>query len=281
VNDPYLLGNGTLRNKLGISNAAELKSTETFRTNMRQAFLSDEGPSTQFGLDELQRIHQFLFQDVYEWAGEIRTVTLQKKSFEDDRAPQTTFVPPQLIRKVADVLFSDVQSLADTTDISKHDLLDALSGIFNRLNLLHPFREGNGRTQRIFVTNLARHHGLDLAWDVVTGERMVAVSIAGSSGDITAVRRLFSEITDVARVEALRKAMLFLKDAYGAKYNDIYLATTVAGQTYRGIFVGRGGNDFMMRVREESEWVAIGAVSDVPDDTISGDEVEINPKMWP
>ena len=97
----------------------------------------------------------------------------------------------------------------------------------------------------------------------------------------TPARRLFAEIIDPQRVRALRKGLEYLKTSHAVPWNDLYIATTVAGQTYRGILVGRADPDFMMRVAADpNDWIAIGAADDLPEDVLSGDELTITARSW-
>ena len=93
------------------------------------------------------------------------------------------------------------------------------------INGAHPFREGNGRTQRVFVRELAKEAGHELDFSVVTRERMIAASIAGNErGDGTMMPRLFNEISDPVRVAALEQAIGSLS-RNGFAWNDHYIAT--------------------------------------------------------
>lgn len=79
--DPYLLPNCTLRNRLGIDDAAESSLREDQLAATRQAILVKKGLNSPFDFDRLKEIHRYLFQDVYEWAGAARTCELRKATF--------------------------------------------------------------------------------------------------------------------------------------------------------------------------------------------------------
>jgi len=98
---------------------------------------------------------------------------------------------------------------------------------------------------------------------------MIAISVAGLDGDVDGAKRLLREISDTRRVDALRKALKFLKESNSVPWNDLYIATTTAGQRYAGVLVGTAGDDYMMRVSEyPQEWIAIGDVDDLPEDLL-------------
>lgn len=275
MRDPYLLPNGTLSNLLDIHDAKTLAEFEDQITTVRQAVLDKEGISGALDFAQLQRIHGVIFQDVYEWAGKPRICDLKKAAHVgDDDA--NSFVPFVLIPAEANRIFRGLAARDELKNLSRDDFASAVADLFTDLNNLHPFREGNGRTQRLFLKALALRAGHEIAFDVVTRERMIAVSVAGLSGDREPARRLFAEIVDPERVAALRKALNFLKTSRTVPWNDLYVATTVAGQEYSGIFAGRGGSDFMLRVEGEvQEWIVVGSTDDLPDDLATGDDLTV------
>jgi cell filamentation protein len=95
------------------------------------------------------------------------------------------------------------------------------------------------------------------------------------------MRRLLLEIIDPDRVRALRRALDFLKKSRSVPWNDLYVATTVAGQTYSGVLVGRAPPDFMMRAKGDGqEWIAIGSIDDIQEDAASGDTISFTGRRW-
>jgi cell filamentation protein len=135
--DPYVYSGTTiLRNRLGIKNAAQLNAFERHVTAQRAA----EGvPAGNPDLSHLQAIHRHLFQDVYEWAGQIRTVELNKG--------RDQFMFRQYIQTgMADVHRRIVKANYFKTT-SQADFAAGAGEIIGDINYLHPFREGNGRTQ--------------------------------------------------------------------------------------------------------------------------------------
>lgn len=190
------------------------------------------------------------------------------------------FVPHRLIESQAAHIFRALTAKNNLCGFESDAFTEELAKLFVSLNNLHPFRDGNGRLQRFFLEKLASNAGYDLAFDVVTRERMVSVSIAGAMGDVEPAVRLFTEILDVDRIRALRAAIKARRTHYGYDWNDVYIATTVAGQKYRGVLAGVAGSDFMMRVTSDRDWVAIGSVADLPERAESGDEISITATHW-
>jgi cell filamentation protein len=79
VPDPYVLPNGTLRNRLGVDDPSELLLREDQLVSLRQMVLARKGLSAPFDFDKLREIHRYLFQDVYDWAGKPRICDLGRK----------------------------------------------------------------------------------------------------------------------------------------------------------------------------------------------------------
>lgn len=139
-----------------------------------------------FDLGHLRLLHRWLFQDVYAWAGEIRTVPIIKDRSE--------FANPRFIDGAAKQLFEKLREERMLRDVAAADLPRRLAYYFGELNALHPFREGNGRTQRLFLRQLLESRGLLLAWHQVTADEIVAVSVAVHIGDDAPLCRVFGRI---------------------------------------------------------------------------------------
>lgn len=156
-NDPYLdRESGVLRNLLGIRDRKELARAEADLVSRRAA---TRRPLTHptYDLAQLQETHRLLFQDIFEWAGELRKSDFSKGG--------TDFWPFELIEGRADKIFSQLRGgplLKSDTDTDT--FLDSLAMLYLDLNHLHPFREGNGRTQRIFLNDVAMASGRVVDW---------------------------------------------------------------------------------------------------------------------
>ena len=113
-------------------------------STQRLAELIDEPIQGEFDKNHLYKIHQYLFQDIYEWAGQTRTVSMKK---------QTIFLEPEKIDKYVTIALKeakeDIKNIKD-----EYQLADYLSKLFYNLIFAHPFREGNGRTIREFIRQL-------------------------------------------------------------------------------------------------------------------------------
>ncbi len=142
---------GLLRNLAGIENHELLIVFESLNVARRLEEL-DQKPIKIKDAKTLSDIHKYLFQDVYAWAGIIRTVEISKEGKQ--------FFPTNRF----DTAFAYIDSLiAEYRKIKQTDKLSyKLAEILDTINFLHPFREGNGRTQREFLRTLALEKNLVL-----------------------------------------------------------------------------------------------------------------------
>lgn len=187
--DPYLiLGTNVLRNLVGATYEDALAAAENDLCSARAAILREDLPPAEGTLEQLRRIHRFLFQDVYDWAGEIRTIDMGK-------GEGLPFQPLELFS--IGVHYSEEVLRAD--DLLKglgHDeFVKRLSVSYNNFNILHPFREGNGRTQRIFWEIIAREAGWHFDWGLIDKRTNDQASIAGMQrNDLRPLEDMFRRI---------------------------------------------------------------------------------------
>lgn len=149
----YTLKNGVLRNLPNIEDEKVLLAYESFKVSNRIEELFDN-PISIVDSSALLKIHQHLFQDVYEWAGEKRKVEISKdgKQFFLTNLFDTALV-------FIDNLILEYKALNNT---DKNAIASKLAEILDNINYLHPFREGNGRAQREFIRTLALEKGFIL-----------------------------------------------------------------------------------------------------------------------
>lgn len=199
----YTDEHGVYRNKLGITDAALLKQTEYTLTAQRigeldsgRAVLDVQG----FGLDKLQAIHGHLFQDVYEWAGQVRTVNSSKRA---ENGNVSVFEAPEKITEAWRALAEKTNAFATAEGLDIGQQREQLLGLYVEANRIHPFPEGNGRSTQTFMRELARTQGLDLDFQRVNARDWnLASALSGTHG------RLFERtylIQEPADVEPLRK----------------------------------------------------------------------------
>ena len=159
--DPYLdPETGLLRNKVGAQTKSALDKAEGALSFTRLVQLMDNPVKSGGDLDELRAIHRHLFQDVYDWAGELRTVDI-RKNVEGAQF----FLPVSMIGRAADYAAGELRADHELRGMSRDQFIDRLAYHYDQFNYVHPFREGNGRTQRVFWNRVAR----DAGWQLVLG----------------------------------------------------------------------------------------------------------------
>ena len=147
--DPYVYSGTTiLRNKFGIRDADRLDYVERRLTTER----ATQGiPTGNFDLKHLKAIHRHLFQDIYDWAGEIRTVEISKGGSQF-----------QFLRYIETGMADVHRRLVQRNFLRGLDaagFAHAAGEIMGDVNYVHPFREGNGRTQMLYLSQLASQAG--------------------------------------------------------------------------------------------------------------------------
>ena len=149
----YTLENGVLRNLAQIEDEKVLLVFESLKVSRRLEELY-ANPIKILDSSELLHIHRHLFQDVYVWAGVLRTVNISKDGkpfFEGERF--------HMGFKYVDSLIAEYFGINPE---ERSEIAQKLAEILDNVNYMHPFREGNGRTQREFIRTLALQKGYSL-----------------------------------------------------------------------------------------------------------------------
>ena len=134
-----------LKNKMNIHSQRQLFEAETRIVSVRLYQLQKHPVKGCFDLAHLCRIHQFIFQDLYSWAGELRTINIAKKSL---------FCLVQHMAGYAQTIFPAYYNDCMRTKDHQDEFIHVLAEHYADLNALHPFREGNGRSQREYCREL-------------------------------------------------------------------------------------------------------------------------------
>ena len=163
--DPYIDENGVLINKKGIKDESELDKVERASSYMKALYLDQNPIKGKFDLKHLQAIHKKLFEDIYPFAGKIRDGYLQKG--------QQDFTMGYRIEK----LFTQLKNEQFLKKTEPAKIAGRLAYYMGEINAIHPFREGNGRTQRIFIAQLAKEAGFELTFSKATQKEMINASI--------------------------------------------------------------------------------------------------------
>ena len=175
-NDHYIdPESGVLKNRLNITDEALLEAIEADFVAERSRELFESPLNGRFDLDHLQAIHLHLFGDVYEWAGQLRTVDISKGGH--------LFAHHGHIASAAKPVFEQLAAEKHLIGLSLSAFSERAAYFLGELNALHPFRDGNGRAQREFVSLLAQAAGYYIAWQNVTRANMLQASVESFRGN--------------------------------------------------------------------------------------------------
>jgi cell filamentation protein len=146
--DPYFDESiGELRNLLGAKSAEELHEREPEIVFANEVELKSLSIPRSNDLDEVLLIHKQLFKGVYDWAGQVRTVDIRKSDENSE-----FFLIVSKISDGATYVFTEFAKENYLTSLDRDSFIKRLAYYYDQLNYIHPFREGNGRTQRIFCS---------------------------------------------------------------------------------------------------------------------------------
>lgn len=196
---PYTYrGTKTLINKFGILNPDALERVVRTVTDLRLAMLRCDPPEPRYDVAHLQLIHRYVFQDVYDWAGEFRLVNFKRNGmtnplehlakidfdftkakpvgppfYESDQIPGETY---RVLR--------ELKAEFHLAGLAFDDFAERLAYFLSQLYIIHPFRDGNGRAIRFFLGQLAYERGWIFDLDRVPQLDRHLTAFAAHCGDI-------------------------------------------------------------------------------------------------
>ncbi|MGB7979659.1 MAG: Fic family protein [Candidatus Nanopelagicales bacterium] len=155
ASSPYIdPSTGFLRNEVSASTQEEIEAAADELLPGRLADLVDEPIPCTGDREHLQAIHRLLFEGIFDWAGQFRTTDIDKQG--------TDFVPAAEVDSALAELFAELGAEDLLRGLPREQFIARLAHHYARLNQIHPFREGNGRTQRMFWSQV----GLNAGWRV-------------------------------------------------------------------------------------------------------------------
>lgn len=157
-------GTNILKNKLDIRDSNKLFEIEKQIVLVKSYILRQNKIRYTFDKKHFTYLHDFLFSDIYPFAGKFRTENIYKGSF--------TFASWEYIESELDRLLKELKSENFLQELDKENLSKRLAYYLSELNVLHPFREGNGRTIREFIREIALQAGFTLDLQSTTPEEM-------------------------------------------------------------------------------------------------------------
>lgn len=179
-----------LANKLGLSDPAELQEREYQITTAKTLDILDCTPPKVLDFAYLLSLHAALFGDIYDFAGKIRTVNISKP---DSPVP---FCYCDFIQPEADRIFSELKSRRYLVGLKQHEFVETLAWLSSELNALHPFREGNGRTTRLFLDQICANAGYTIDFDLATRDEILSADRAAFAGDLAPLQKLYAKIVE-------------------------------------------------------------------------------------
>ena len=178
--DPYCYpGTTILKNRLGLRDQAKLDAFETEVTNIRA---DEDVPAGRLSYWHYRAVHWHLFQDVYPWAGRIRTVRISKAG--------SAFCYPEHIDREMKRLFAGLKKQQFLRDRTVGKFAEGAAHFLAEVNAIHPFREGNGRTQLSFLNILAERAGRPIGWSVAAHRTILNATVRSFGGDERPLARI-------------------------------------------------------------------------------------------
>ena len=157
-----------LKNKLDIINQVKLHEVERKLTAIRINDLIRKPYRGRFDLNHLRSIHFYIFQDLYTWAGELRKIDIAKGNM---------FCRAMFLENQSAVVFSGIRNDGYLEGLAYDQFVKRLAYHFSEINALHPFREGNGRSQREFIRELALYNHYAIDFSNSAGKEMLDASV--------------------------------------------------------------------------------------------------------
>ena len=175
-----------LINKLGIQDQSELNSVERQFVLLKSSQAEQETIFKNIDFNFYKELHKQLFGDLYEWAGTVRSMNISKKG--------TVFCNFEDIERIGTLKFQRLAEQNYLKGLTKSRFIDELTEFYHDMNMLHPFREGNGRTLRLFITLLVRNAGYTLNFSDCDSDLLMIATIKAAQGDLSLLKEVFSEL---------------------------------------------------------------------------------------
>ena len=167
-------GTTCLINKFDIHDESKLAILESDITLAKSIILEHMPIELPMDFNFYKNIHRVLFEDIYDWAGELRTVDISKKG--------TNFCSVNQLEELCENCFKRLISNNYFKDLNKKEFINEIVDFYITLNMLHPFREGNGRTQRIFITKLIKYNDYDFDFANMDNDELMSATIKAANG---------------------------------------------------------------------------------------------------
>ncbi len=185
VSDNCYEGTLCLINKFGIKDENQLAEVEANITLLKITTLERQPIKGNFDFEHYKTIHKFLIEDIYDWAGHIRTIDISKKG--------TDFICADKINNIAQECFARLKKCNYFKDMPFDEFIENIVDFYCTTNILHPFREGNGRTQRAFISQLIRNAGYEINFSTIDADELMIATIKSANGVTYDLYKIFKE----------------------------------------------------------------------------------------
>lgn len=186
---------GALENKLGITDQQELEKTEYDNTARQIARILQQEPPKVPNFEYLLSLHRQLFEEIYDFAGKIRTVNISKP---DSPVP---FCYCDFISSESQRIFNELAKMNYLVGMPKPLFIEKLAWLPSELNALHPFREGNGRTIRLFLMLLVKNANYLIDFNFATHDDILVADRAAFAGNLQPLEQLYAKIVQPINLE--------------------------------------------------------------------------------
>lgn len=176
-----------LVNRFDIRDYDKLQEIERGYSSAKIALITSSPFKGTFDLQYLQKIHRFIFEDIYTWAGKIRGGQFFSKG-------ETEFVRAPMIYTYADNIFGKLRNEKWLRGLTREQFIERLAYYMAEINTLHPFREGNGRTQRLFFEELARRARYEINFGNADPDMLLEADIEAYNKNYTPMIALLEQI---------------------------------------------------------------------------------------
>lgn len=174
-------GSDVLKNRLNIKNFDLLVLAEKDITDISANLIEFSLPP--YDLNYLCSIHRQLFSDIYDWAGELRDIDISKMD--------TRFCTVNRILPESDKIFSSLAKQNYLEGLERPALVKWAAEYYGEINMLHPFRDGNGRAQRILIEHIVVNAGFEIDWTDIQTDEWLAANIDSVVCDYRKLAKVF------------------------------------------------------------------------------------------
>lgn len=178
-------GTTCLINKYNIQDEVKLSELEAMITFAKSSELEQAAFNDCFDENDYKDIHRQLFETIYAWAGEYRTIDISKKG--------TAFANHDEIHVLLTNCFKRLKAMDYFRGLPFDDFIEEIVDIYCTTNYIHPFREGNGRTQRVFLSQLIRYNRYEIHFSRIDTDELMLATIHAAHGVFDFLRELFRE----------------------------------------------------------------------------------------